>query len=1159
MSSILSIGAGGDTEFYDFPLEQSLRFNDGDAAYLSKTFGSAGNRKTWTWSAWVKRSEVSGANILFSAGTASSNQLRCYIGGGSNLNIDSYVSGVFAFQLYSSQVLRDPSAWYHVVFSFDTTQSTSSNRIKVYLNGEQITSFSTASYPSLNLDSFVSNTVVHYVGNSPDNYYFDGYLAEVNFIDGTALDASYFGETKSGIWIPKEYTGSYGTNGFRLTFEDDTTVEGFNTVLYDGNGATKSVGGVGFQPDFVWLKNRDSSYAHALVDSLRGATKSLSSNLTNAERTSDVTSLDSDGFSLQFVNATGTFSENQTNQGYVAWNWKAGGAPTTDNSAGQGNVPTAGSVKIDGSNSSSALTGTLVAKRISANTTRGFSIVTFNSGSTDNVTLDHGLGAVPKWIITRPSGNSGGWLVYHSDQAADPSLGYLQLNTTGAFTDDDRIWNDTMPTSTLVTLGNVSYNFGDNKECVMYCWSEISGYSKFGSYTGSGSTGKKITTGFKPAFVLVKSYDQTRNWIVWDNTRTTANPADGHLHPSANVAEQTGTDEIQFDSDGFTFLSGDADSNQSGYNYIYAAFADTREYAFWTDQSGNNNDFQHNSLEHTDVVPDNPTNNFATFSSIDSHVASGFSQTFGEGNLQVGATSGSHKQGVRSTIGTKTMNFYYELCSKTAGTTNYQIGVATSSAVVSSTSNDGIYNKAQSSGSSGDIIMVAYSADANAMWTGRNGTWDNGATVSEIEAGTTTNATQTSIDSDEHIHAMYLDQASSYSGTVVANFGQDGTFAGNKISQGNSDDNGNGDFFYAPPSGYFALCTNNLPNPGIDPSRGETPDEYFNTVLWTGDNTSPRSITGVGFQPDWTWIKRRDSAKDHGLFDSVRGSTKKLESNNTIVEIVGDNGKIDSFDTDGFTISTGTSDNSGVNSNSDTFVGWSWKAGGTAVSNTDGSITSSVSASPESGFSIVTYTGTGSNATVGHGLGVAPDMIMVKKRTNDTQAWQVYHSANTSAPETDKLTLNTNAATVDDNTTWNDTAPTSTVFSIGTGSGTNESTDTYVAYCFADIEGYGKFGGYTGNGSTDGSFIYTGFRPAFLIVKGVGQTNNWLMYDNKRSPFNIVDERISANLSNAEDDIDFCDFTSNGFKIRTTSHNGSGLDYVYIAFAEQPFKYANAR
>ena len=140
------------------------------------------------------------------------------------------------------------------------------------------------------------------------------------------------------------------------------------------------------------------------------------------------------------------------------------------------------------------------------------------------------------------------------------------------------------------------------------------------------------------------------------------------------------------------------------------------------------------------------------------------------------------------------MNFYYELCSKTAGTTNYQIGVATSSAVVSSTSNAGIYNKAQSSGSSGDIIMVAYSADANAMWTGRNGTWDNSATVSEIEAGTTTNATQTSIDSDEHIHAMYLDQASSYSGTVVANFGQDGTFAGNKTSQGNSDDNGNGDF-----------------------------------------------------------------------------------------------------------------------------------------------------------------------------------------------------------------------------------------------------------------------------------------------------------------------------------------------------------------------------
>ena len=208
-----------------YQISRSVRLRSSASAYFNRTPASASNRKTWTWSGWVKRGVLSTASALFSAGTNASNQTRCFLSGGNLLGIDSYVAGVFSYQLYSTQVLRDPSAWYHIVFTFDTTQATSTDRIKVYINGSQITSFGTASYPSLNLDSFVNNNIATYVGNNPDNYYFDGYLTEVNFIDGQALTPSSFGQTNpvTGVWSPLKYTGTYGTNGFYLNFSDNSS------------------------------------------------------------------------------------------------------------------------------------------------------------------------------------------------------------------------------------------------------------------------------------------------------------------------------------------------------------------------------------------------------------------------------------------------------------------------------------------------------------------------------------------------------------------------------------------------------------------------------------------------------------------------------------------------------------------------------------------------------------------------------------------------------------------------------------------------------------------------------------------------------------------------------------------------------------------------
>ena len=324
------------------------------------------------------------------------------------------------------------------------------------------------------------------------------------------------------------------------------------------------------------------------------------------------------------------------------------------------------------------------------------------------------------------------------------------------------------------------------------------------------------------------------------------------------------------------------------------------------------------------------------------------------------------------------------------------------------------------------------------------------------------------------------------------------------------------------------------------------PSDYFNTVLYTGDGTTNRSITGVNFQPDWVWIKNRSSVSDHVLFDIIRGVQVALNSNDTSADDTISN-SLTAFNTDGFSVSG----NASTNASSANYVGWNWLASNTTASNTDGSISSTVSANTTSGFSIVSYTGTGSPGTVGHGLGTTPSMIIVKDRTTAGEYWHVYHK---SLGATKAVYLNTNDAAGTTAGSWNSTEPTSTVFSIGTLLDT--SSANLIAYCFAEKQGFSKFGSYTGNGSADGPMIYTGFKPAMVIFKNASIINHWFMYDNKRDSYNQMDKRLYPSQSNAEatDVSYYLDFLSNGFKIRTTSGswNGSGNTIIYMAFAEEP-------
>ena len=339
----------------------------------------------------------------------------------------------------------------------------------------------------------------------------------------------------------------------------------------------------------------------------------------------------------------------------------------------------------------------------------------------------------------------------------------------------------------------------------------------------------------------------------------------------------------------------------------------------------------------------------------------------------------------------------------------------------------------------------------------------------------------------------------------------------------------------------------------------DDPSAYFHTQLYTGDGNATQAITNNGnsdLQPDWLWIKRRSDSEHHMVADSNRGAGKRLRSNDTDAE--DDNG-VTSFNTDGFT----TLSSAVWNASSETYVAWQWKAnGGTTASNSNGGVTSTVQANTTAGFSIVTWTGDGSDETVGHGLSSAPELFIIKNREDSTN-WRVGQDIVTDKKMTDgngyyfelddtKASTNPGSAT-----TWGSTptAPSSTVFTVGSNNAHNGSSDDFVAYCFHSVQGYSKINTYIGNGNADGPFIYTGFKPAMIIKKAVSGTGDWHISDNKQSSYNPHDNALRPNVTNGTETGNTVDFLSNGFKIRITggSWNGSGSEYIYMAFAEHPF------
>ena len=608
-----------------------------------------------------------------------------------------------------------------------------------------------------------------------------------------------------------------------------------------------------------------------------------------------------------------------------------------------------------------------------------------------------------------------------------------------------------------------------------------------------------------------------------------------------------------------------------GTNGFRLTFANSS--ALGDDTSGNGNDFTSSGLDATDVVLDSPTNNFCVINSMREPTVYNGSVTFSEGNLQsvdAGTTYSLHWTG---TFGMSTGKWYWEVLAHTMGGSHSNIGICNAVHRVSTAGtgvfygNDGKRNAVTyftgttnygASYTSGDIIGVAFDADNETVTFYKNNS-SQGAVGSVL------------VQSSGPYFAAAGDGQNATTYKYVVNFGQDSSFAGNKTAQGNTDDNGVGDFYYSPPSGYLALCSSNLPDTTLSPNQSEQADDHFNTITYTGDDASSRSLTGVGFRPDWIWYKHRSIGYGHVMYDSSRGTGENhLRPDNTIAE--GDYndlyGTLTSFDADGITIARG--DASGTesaffNTNGATVVGWNWKAnGGTTSSNTDGTITSTVQVNTTAGFSIVLFTGDGNaNATVGHGLGVKPGWYVVKDRSSNSAGhWMVWHQGFSDVDNNLFLNL-TNAVNNGGFGTGDPT--TTTTFEPAVTTYNNVNGNNYVAYVFAEVEGYSKFGSFVGSGSADGVYINLGFRPRMIIFKDISTSSeSWYIVDTARDTHNPVTKLLFPNDASAEYDSSPSyptDFLSNGFKIRNASFpNTSGRTYIYMAWGDgQTAKFSNAR
>jgi len=991
-----------------YSANNSLRFRSSASAYLNRTPSVASNRKTWTWSAWVKRGGLSSNQSLFAVNNngADYQEFRFQDSNTLRLILDA-ASLNYAVEV-PTVVWRDVSAWYHIVLAVDTTQATSTNRVKIYVNGIQqtVTALSGFSLPAQNFDTYVNATLPHAIGNFNylNSLYFDGYMAEVNFIDGQALTPNSFGTSNGlGVWQPIRYGGSYGTNGFYLPF----------------------TGGSSFYGSF----NGSSQYLQAtLPATLSGA------------------------FTLEFFlyrSGTGnqfcfTLGDSNTSTGLEYY------------------IGTTGTVNNVYSSSSQISTSS-------------------------NVPVANAWNHV---AITRDSSN------------------VVRLFVNGV--QAGGTWTTTAAFSSTLRIG------------VEFFSSSITGY------VNGGLSNFRVVNGT----------------ALYTNT---------FAPPTSALTAVSGTAILTLQSSTIIDNSGNSLSiTNNGTVTTSQAYPFTMLGNQSKDYSPQGNNWTNNNIgvlagSTLDIMTDVPTLTSATaanYAVLNPLKTNSSTCTLSDGNLKATFPSGAAGGIAMSTIGVSSGKWYWELTvGGTDGATQPKSGVIPASTFTESSSSLDVGTYGYVYGRDGDKTILGTKSAYGASFT----TNDIIGYALDMDAGTLVcyknNTSQGTLASGiSGTIAPALTAYNGYSQTI--NFGQR-------------------PFAYTPPTGFVALNTFNLTTPTIGATAATTANKYMNAVTYTG-TSGTQSVTGVGFQPDFVWIKNRTSTLSHVLQDAVRGTTAYLVSNATTAENTNTASNwFRSFNSDGFTVATLT-DPGGVSTNEwnntgYNYVSWNWNAGGSNATNTSGTITSTVRANTTAGFSIVTGTTLASGTlSYGHGLGVTPAMVIYKSRATAGQNWWVWHQSLPNAATGRALQLNTTSAEVA-GAYFGTPAVSSSIVTLAAAA---LNSDSFVSYVFAQIAGYSAFGSYTGNGSSDGSFVFTGFRPRYVMIKRTNTTGDWIVYDSARSTYNGITSEIYPNLSNAEDNssVDL-DFVSNGIKLRNSGSgvNASGDTYIYACFAESPFKYANAR
>lgn len=988
-----------------------------------------------------------------------------------------------------------------------------------------------------------------------------------------------------------------------------TPSENFKAVIYTGNGGTQAITGVGFQPDFVWIKNRTSNGQGPLIqDSTRGtgSTKVLFSSENTAEGTygqyGHVSAFGSDGFTV--VDGDGKHT-NSSGENYVAWCWKANGGTTSSNSDGD------------------------ITSTVQANQAAGFSITTYTNNGSNSARVGHGLGTTPKIVLIKKYSVTGSW--HFMTTAIDGSFDDLILNDLTAKSDSSL----TAPTDT--TFAAESGGSGENMIC--YAFSDVASFSKFGSYTGNSSNdGPIVETGFEPAFLMIKCASDAGSWFMYDNKRNTSNPRINYVLANATNAEASDMGGVDFFSNGFQIKEDHDDVNDTGDTYIYMAFA---------------------------ADPDTEAPTLASSFNIETYTGDGanprslsgfgFSPNFlwikkrsgADDNVLFDSVRGPQKELItNSTAAEATKSGDAIISFDTDGFTtgnNGAINASSSNYVAWSWKADDNEPTINDNGSIDSIV----SANANAGFsivkytgTGADATIGHGLSAAPdmliVKGLETTNdwSVLHSAVTNGNFFQLNSTSAPSGSGSIfgstfafpnattfqVGNTGESGTADkqyiaycfhdvagyqkfGSYTGDGNNDravttgfkpdfvlikstvgsDNwrlydtrrGVEEGGYLEPNRTDGDDTSNAPNltmtstgftitsGGVTAGNNVNGNLYiywaiaknvpsnttlansFKTVTYTGNSTNDfgttltQSVTGVGFKPDLVWIKNRNHTYSHGLFDRVRGETHQVQSNSNAAQSSSD-GYLKSFDSDGF----GLGGDFAFNRNTYTYVAWCFKAGNQWQSNVTGTIPSTVNANTANGFSIVKWTGTGSNGTVGHGLSSTPELIISKNI--DTAATDGFPVFTTSIGNDHTLFLNTTAGKTSTGGTWGSTSPTSSVFTVQDNAANNQSSNEIIAYCWHSVSGYSKIGTFSGNSSTQ-SITGVGFQPDWIMIKRTDGTENWYIQDSVRGST----KQLYANLNNAEYDETgaITSFDSDGWTMGSYNGiNNSGEDYIYMAF-----------